>query len=137
MQATDIQEEDVKIILPYVRGTIDKLRNILRSHKIRSTFYSEMTLRELLCKPNDQVATEEKNNNVYEINSSNCQAVYFRESKRPLKSRSDEHKRSVRNCDCDIAKHLWEADHNFNWDQNKTIDRENRLIPRKIKETIH
>ena len=58
------------------------------------------------------------------------------ESKRSLKSRSDEHKRSVRNCDCDkneIAEHCWEADHNFNWDQKKVIDRESRLIPRKIK----
>ena len=36
----------------------------------------------------------------------------------------------------DIAKHCWEADHNFNWDK-KVIDRESRLIPRKIKETIH
>ena len=35
-------------------------------------------------------------------------AVYFGESKPPLKSHSDEHKRSVSNCDCDeneIAKH--------------------------------
>ena len=49
------------------------------------------------------------------IDCSNCQAVYFGESKRFLKPRSDEHKRSVRNCNCDkneIAK-LWsEADHN-------------------------
>ena len=53
---------------------------------------------------------------------------------------SDEHKRYVRNCNCDkneIAKHCWEADHNFNWDQKKVIDRKSRLIPRKIKETIH
>ena len=72
--------------------------------------------------------------------TNNCQAVYFGESKGSLKSRSDEHKRSVRNCNCDkneIAKHCWEADHNFNWDQKKVIDRESRLIPRKIKETIH
>ena len=56
------------------------------------------------------------------------------------KMHSDEHKRSVRNCNCDkneIAKHCREADHNFNWDQKKVIDRESRLIPRKIKETIH
>ena len=62
------------------------------------------------------------------------------QSKRSLKSRSDELKRSVRNCDCDkneIAKHCWEADHNFNWDQKKVIDRESRLIPRQIKEIIH
>ena len=33
-----------------------------------------------------------KNDVVYEINCSNCEAVYFGESKRSLKSRSDEHK---------------------------------------------
>ena len=56
-----------------------------------------MTLR----KPKDRVATEDKNNIVYEIDCSNCQAVYFGESKRSLKSRLDEHIRSVRNYDCD------------------------------------
>ena len=142
-QATDIQKEEIRISikkLPYIEGTSEKLRCILRSHKIRSTFYSENTLRKLLCKPKDRVVTEDKNNIVYEIDCSNCEAVYFGESKQSLKSRSDEHKRSVRNCDCDkneIAKHCWEADHNFNWDQEKVIDRESRLIPRKINEIIH
>ena len=88
-QAADIQEEEIKmsINLPYVEGTSEKLRRILRSHKIRSTFYTENTLRKLVCKPKDRVATE--------------------------------------------------ADHNFNWDQKKVVDRESRLTPRKIKETIH
>ena len=139
MQATDIQEEEIRISinLPYVEGTSEKLRRILRSHKIRSTFYTEMTLRQLLCKSKDRVAIEDKNNIVYEID---CQAVYFGESKWSLKSRSDEHERSVRKCACDkneIAKQYWEADNNFNWDQKKVIDRESRLIPRKIKETIY
>ena len=34
-------------------------------------------LNKLLCKPKDRVATEDKNNIVYEIDCSNCQAVYF------------------------------------------------------------
>ena len=137
-----MQGEEIRmsINLPYVDSTGEKLRRILRSHKIRSTFCTEMTLRKLLCKPKDRVATEDKNNIVYEIDCSNCQAVYFGESKRSLKLCSDEHNRSVRNCDCDkneTAKHCWKAGHNFNWDQKKVFDRENRLIPRKIKETIH
>ena len=36
-----------------------------------------------------------------------------------------------------LRKNCWEADHNFSWDQKKVVDRENMLIPRKIKETIH
>ena len=140
-QATDNQEEEIRmsINLPYVEGTTENLRSILRSHKIRSTFYTENNLRKLLCKTKAGVATEDKNNIVYDMNCSNWEAVYFGESKRSLKSRSDEHKRSVRNCDCDkneIAKQYWE-DHNFNWDQKKVIDRESKLTLRKIKETIH
>ena len=98
----------MSINLPYVEGTSEKLRRILRSHKIRSTFYTENTLRKLLFKRKDRVATENKNNIVYEIDCSNYEAVYFVESKQSLKSRSDKHKRSVWNCDCDkneIAKH--------------------------------
>ena len=39
-QATDIQEEEIRISinLPYIEGTSEKLRLILRSYKIRSTF---------------------------------------------------------------------------------------------------
>ena len=141
-QVTDIQEEKIRmsINLLYVEGTSEKLRRILVPQKIGSTFYTESNLRKLLCKPKDRVATEDKNNIDYEFGCGKCDAVYFGESQQLLKSRSDEHKRSVRNCDCDkneIAKHCWEADHNFSWYQKKVVEMESRLIPRKIKETIH
>ena len=32
----------------------------------------------------------------------------------------------------EIAKHCWEADHNFSWDQKKVVDKESRLIPKTI-----
>ena len=130
----------MSINLPSVESTSEKLWGISRLHKVRSTFYTEKILRKLLFKPKDRVATEGKNNIVYEIDRSNCEAVYFGESKRSLISRSDEHKRSVRNCDCDqneIAKGYWETDPKFSWGQKKVIDREIWSIPRKIKETIH
>ena len=60
-----------------------------------------MSLHKLLCKPKDGVAAEDKNIIGYEIECSNCQAVSFGKSKRSLKLRSDEYKRSVRNCDFD------------------------------------
>ena len=65
----------MSINLPYFEGTSKKLRRILRSHKIRSTFCTENTLRELLCKPKDRVATKDKNDIVYQIDRSNCEAV--------------------------------------------------------------
>ena len=57
----------MSINLPDVECTSEKLRHILRSQKVRSTFYTEKTLRKLLCKPKNQVAAEDKNNIVYEI----------------------------------------------------------------------
>ena len=72
------------------------------------SFYTESTLRKVPCKPKGQAATEDKSNIPYQINSNNSEAVCFHESERSLKSRSDEHKRSVRNCDCEkneIGKH--------------------------------
>ena len=121
---------------------VKNLRHILRSHKVRSTFYTESALRELLWRPDgvwvaDGVATED-NSIYYEIACSNFEAVHFSESKRFLKSRSNEHKISVKSCDCnceknEIPKHYWEADHNLNWDQKYVVDRGNRLIPRKIR----
>ena len=49
-QATDIQEKEIKMSmnLSYVEGTNEKLRRILRSHKIRSKFYTEKIRRKLL-----------------------------------------------------------------------------------------
>ena len=134
------EEIRMRINLPYVEGTSEKLRRILRSHKIRSTFYTESTLRKPLYKPKDRIVTEDKNNIVYYIDCSKCEAVYFGESKRSSIWRPDRHQKSVKNCDCDeneIAKHCWEADLNFSWDQKKFVDRESTVIPRKIKEVIH
>ena len=123
-QTTDIQEEEIRMSINvlYFEGTREKLSGILKSHKIRSTFYTESTLLKLLCKPKDRVATEDKNNMVYEIDCTNCEPVYFDEPKWSVELRSDEHRRSVRKCDFDkngIAKHCWEADYNFSWDQKQ------------------
>ena len=48
----------MSINLPYIEGTREKRRGILGSHKVRFTFYTEITLRKLICKPRDRVATE-------------------------------------------------------------------------------
>ena len=84
------------IVKTYLEGYSENLQPKLKSRKIRSTFYTERTLRKLLCKPKVRVATENENNIVYENSCNNCKAVYFGESKRSLKLHSDEHKRSVR-----------------------------------------
>ena len=62
MKVIDLQKEDTRmsINLPYVEGTIEKLRRILRSHGMRSPFYTKSTLRKLLCKAKDRVTADDK-----------------------------------------------------------------------------
>ena len=55
----------MSINLPCVEGTSEELWRILRSHNLRSFFYTGNTLHELICKPKDRAATEDKNNAVY------------------------------------------------------------------------
>ena len=58
-QTTDIKEEETRmsINLRYIEGTIEKLRRMLKSQKIKSTFYTESTLRKPLRKSKDRVVT--------------------------------------------------------------------------------
>ena len=37
----------------------------------------------------------------------------------------------------EIPKRCWEVNCNFSWNQTKVVDRESKLIRRKIKEAIH
>ena len=78
---------------------------------------------------------------VYKIYSINSNAVYFSKSKHSLKSHSDEQKRSVRNCIAIVIRKELQNTARvttfFSWGQEKVVDRENRLIPRTVKETIH
>ena len=113
-KVTEIQEEETRMSknLPDGDDTIEKLRRILRSLKIRSILYPENTFRKLLCKPKNGMATESKINIAYDIDCSNCEAIFFRKSKPYLNSCSHEHKRSAKNCDCEkneTAKHCREA----------------------------
>ena len=75
----------MKINFPYIELTSEKLRCMLRSHKIRSTFYTENILRKLLFKTKDLLTTGGKNYIVHKIDSSDWKTVYFDESKRFLK----------------------------------------------------
>ena len=114
---------------------------LVRNYGVKSNFNIGNTLCKLLCKPKYRATKKGKNNIVYDIHCSNCEAVYLNgESKRSLKSSSGEHKRSVKNFNCEknkIVKHCCDTDHNFSWDQKKVVGIESRPIPRNIKETIH
>ena len=83
--------------LPYIKGTSEKLQYILKSHKIRSTFYMKVLCANFFV--NKMMEQLQKINMVSETDCSNCEAVHFDKSKWSLKSGLDKQKRSVGNCD--------------------------------------
>lgn len=92
----------MSISLQCFKGTIENLRLIITRYK-----------KDVFCKWKNTVATKAKNNIVYEIYCSNCQALRFGEARLSLKSSSDKQRRSVKNCDYrknQIATYCWEAD---------------------------
>ena len=61
--------------MSYVKDTIEKLWRTLKAQKRRNILCAENTLRKLLCKSEDRVATEDKNNIVYKIGYSNKEST--------------------------------------------------------------
>ena len=106
----------MSINLPYIEGTREKLRAILGSHKVRFTFYTEITLRKLLCKPRDRVATEVRKRSFMKLTVVTVFKIMFRWTKRSAKSSNCEKN--------EIPKQSFEEDDNFSWDQKKVDYRE-------------
>ena len=94
---TENQEQTapVRINLPYVKSTSERLKRIFSDHNINCTFYTTTTLRTLLSHAKDPVPSEQRNNIVYKYDCKDCEAVYFGESKRKLAERTKEHTRAV------------------------------------------
>ena len=97
------------------------LKVLEKNFCVYSGLCTKSTLHKLLCKPKDRVATEVKNNIVYETDCSNCESVYVSESKQCLKLCSDEHKRPARSCDCE-KNEIGKAFHWKGWHYNKKPD---------------
>ena len=132
------QIAQVRVNLPYVKGTSEQLRRIFNDHKINCTFYTTTTA--LLSHAKDPVPSEQRNNIVYKYDCKDCEAVYFGESKQTNAQRTKEHTRAVRAADTrtyETADHCWKYNHDFDWENKKIMDYETNTTTRKIKETIH
>ena len=123
-----------------MKCTSEQLKRIFNDHDIDCTSYTTTTLRTLLLHVKEPVPPEQSNNIVYKYDCKDCVAVYFRESKRTIAERTEEHTRAVRAADTrryETADHCWKYNHDLDWENKKIIDYETNTTTRKIKETIH
>ena len=136
-QATSADE--VRVVIPYVRGLSEDIRRVCRQFGIRTVFKSAPTLREKLTRVKDKLPMGKLSNVVYQVPCT-CGKVYIGETVRRLDTRLKEHKDA---CICGqldksaIAEHAWSEHHPILWESTKVIDRANRQDTLRLKEALH
>ena len=137
-QQAEEPERKTLCVLPYVRGTSDKLGNVCKKLGVQPVFQQRRTLRSLLTRVKGPQKHVDKGV-VYQIPCAQCDEVYIGETGRPLKTRITEHKRAVREGDARNANavHCMRTSHSMDWDAATVVDRASRWRERRIKESVH
>ena len=112
-------------VLPYINGSTEPLKRLLKRYGIRTTTKPLRTLEQGFPSPKDRPLPEKQTNVVYKINCADCSWSYIGETGRALETRKKEHKRNVKQCKSgsNIAKHAWTQDHKINFNECEILDK--------------
>ena len=135
---SSVNNEEIKgsLVIPYVRGTSEKIRRIAKKYGLRTAFHSRNTIGKLLCNTSPKLPKLEIKNVIYSL-PCECGVKYFGETSRPLGVRVAEHKKNVKEGKTHISKlaeHVWDTQHKVLWDNVNIIGRESNNTKRKIVE---
>ncbi len=127
------------VVLPYTQGISEKLCRIFKKHQVNVALKPANSIRRTLVAPKDKTPPQQACGIVYQIGCGDCKATYIGESGRQLRTRLQEHKKSVAagNSSSALSEHQLDSRHNINWDSTRIIDRETEYFPRKVREAIH
>ena len=124
------------VVTPFVQGVSEPIRHVFNNYGVSVSFKPHQTLRQLLVSPKDKAKVEEQTGAVYRIPCAGCDQVYIGETKRSIGGRLKEHTAKVANNPSAIAEHHQKTGHNPDTDNIKVLCREDKLIPRKVREAI-
>ena len=77
---------------------------------------------------------------IYSIPCGSCDQVYIGETGRTLKKRTSEHQRDTDSGNTQksaVAEHVWQNQHNIDWDNTKILDMNTKWSERKFMEAWH
>ena len=74
------------IVVPYVKGTSDRIARVMKQYKIATAMKPHCTIRSQLVHPKDKRETTSKTDVVYNIPCNNCDLSYIGESDRKLQT---------------------------------------------------
>ena len=125
------------LLLPRTcRGLIEKVRRVFSSYGFSVCFKPHQTLRKILVAPKDRTKVEDQTGVVYCIPCGGCNKVYVGETKRSVGERIKEHTAKIANNLSAVAEHHQKTGHEPDMDNVKVLCREDKLLPRKVREAI-
>lgn len=134
----DSQKEDQQpkgfAVLPYVKGTTERISRVLTQNKIKTCVKPHKTLKQILSRPKDPVRKEKQTGIVYSIPCDECEVEYIGETGRALETRKREHQAAVRLMKKErsaLAEHCCETGHAIKWDSTKILNKEQKWHQRK------
>lgn len=136
---TETSEANSFVVLPYIRGTSEKLARVLGREGIRVAHKPTHTLNHRFPRPKDKVPPAMKKSVVYKINCKDCDFIYYGQTERALKTRIREHKKAVADCDLNskLAQHANFQIHSFDFDNAAIVDSETNCHKRLFLEAWH
>lgn len=123
-------------VLPYVRGTTEKIGKILRQHKIRPVFQTTTKISNLLPTPKEKIPLECQG--VYEIPCADCDKTYVGQTNRRISVRREEHVLAVhkKTKTSSLVQHIDATGHKINFDGTKMLAKIEHFKKRITREAI-
>lgn len=127
-------------VLPYIPSFYKLFNKFFKDTDINLAFFSLNKLHNIIKAHKDITPGCDNMNIVYKINCNNCDASYVGQTKRHMKTRIKEHQKNFFKVAADqsvITKHRLEYNHEFNWEDVETLDKEPFYTKRLISEMIY
>ena len=123
------------MMLPYVKGLSESLKNICRKHRVQVHYKGGNTIKSLLMAPKDKDPITKKSGIIYRFkcNKVECDAEYIGESSRTFGERFREYLKAP----SPIYDHYNITGHSTTIDNFSSVGREDQNLIRAIKEAIY
>jgi len=112
---TDPETEKRYFVIPYLCGILETIASLFNKSDYTIGFRCLNKLDRIIRVQKDHTEYSQKNNIVYKINCSNCEASYVGQTKRQLKTRVKEHCNNIK---LNKSKHSVITEHRLNFDHD-------------------
>ncbi|XP_023311228.1 uncharacterized protein LOC111691923 [Anoplophora glabripennis] len=132
-------EEDkpvAKALLPYIKGTTDKISKVLKKHKIETVFNTDRKIGNILPSAKTKIPLEGQG--VYQIPCGDCEKSYIGQTNRRVQTRREEHRNAVEKnqATSSLAQHAKNTGHKINFEETRIIANIEHKTKRIIREAI-